>query len=169
MPLKSRSSHWPLCAILILLPVAPSGAQDPPKSTPATHATKPVPTEQQDLQKAFDDAGNDRAALVRNLEAFLKTYPQSQQRPQIFRAIVESSLKVDDFPRATDYAERLVALRPEDASINILAIQLLDRYGDSAGWRRAISYCTRVLEQIEQTKSADKSPRMSTETWENDK
>jgi thiol-disulfide isomerase/thioredoxin len=126
-------------------------------------------TEQLALQKAIDDAGNDRAALVRNLEAFLKTYPESQQRPQIYRAIVESSMKVDDFPRATDYAERLVALRPEDASINILAIQLLDRYGDAPGWRRGISYCTRVLEQLDHASSADKSPRMSTESWENDK
>lgn len=125
--------------------------------------------EQQDLQKAIDNAGNDRAALVKNLEAFLKTYPESQQRSQIYRAIVESSLKVDDFARATDYAERMVALRPEDASINVLAIQLLERNGDAAGWRRAVSYCTRVLEQVERTSVADRSPRMSADSWEKDK
>jgi thiol-disulfide isomerase/thioredoxin len=139
-----------------------------------SQSTKP-PTEpagrneQQDLQKAIDDAANDRAALVRNLEAFLKTYPESQQRPQIYRAIVESSLKVDDYARATDYAERMVALRPDDASINILAIQLLERYGDAASWRRATSYCTRVLEQVQRTNVADKSPRVSTESWQKDK
>ena len=130
---------------------------------PAEHS------EQQDLQQAIDSAANDRAALVRNLEAFLKTYPESPQRPQIYRAIVESSLKVDDFPRAMEYAERLVALRPDDASISILAIQLLERYGDPAGWRRATSYCTRVLEQVRRTNIADKSPRVSPEAWENDK
>ena len=126
-------------------------------------------TEQQELQKAIDAAGNDRAALVHNLEAFLKDYPQSQQRSQIYRAIVESSLKVDDFARATDYAERMVALRPDDASINVLAIQLLERNGDAPGWRRAISYCTRVLDLVDRTSVTDKSPRESTETWENDK
>lgn len=121
------------------------------------------------MQKAIDDAANDRAALVRNLEAFLKSYPESQQRPQIYRAIVESSLKIDDYPRATEYAERMVALRPDDASINILAIQLLERYGDAAGWRRGTSYCMRVLEQIQRTNIADKSPRVSPQSWENDK
>jgi thiol-disulfide isomerase/thioredoxin len=142
--------------------------QSPAHSNKSASQLKDL-TEQQSLQEAIDDAGNDRAALMRNLEAFLKTYPDSQQRPQIYRAIVETSLKLDDFSRATNFAERLVALRPEDASINIMAIQLLDRYGDAPGWRRALSYCTRVLEQIAQTSPADKSPRVSMESWENDK
>ncbi len=149
---------------------APSKA--PQQTSPETAKAagqQPEHNEQQDLQKAIDDAANDRAALVRNLEAFLKAYPQSQQRPQIYRAIVESSLKVDDFARATEYAERMVALRPDDASINILAIQLIERYGDAAGWRRATSYCTRVLEQVQRTNIADKSPRVSAESWQNDK
>ncbi len=141
-------------------------AQD---SSPPKVSDKQPHNEQQDLQKAIDDASNDRAALVRNLEVFLKTYPESQQRPQIYRAIVEASLKVDDFSRATDYAERMVSLRPDDASINILAIQLLERYGDTAGWRRATSYCTRVIEQVGHTNIADKSPRVSPESWEHDK
>jgi thiol-disulfide isomerase/thioredoxin len=141
------------------------GANPAAKTTPKQEA----PNEQLDLQKAIDGAGNDRAALVRNLEAYLKTYPESQQRSQIYRAIVESSLKVDDYARATDYAERMVALRPDDASINVLAIQLLERNGDAAGWRRATSYCTRVLEMIERTSVTDKSPRVSTEGWESDK
>ena len=152
-------------------------AQDNP---PVDKPSKPAPSsktppkqeqlsEQQELQKAIDEAGNDRAALVRNLEAFLQKYPESAQRSQIYRAIVESSLKVDDYVRATDYAERMVALRPDDASINVLAVQLLERNGDAAGWRRAISYCTRVLELVDRTSVTDKSPRESTETWESDK
>jgi thiol-disulfide isomerase/thioredoxin len=161
-------------AFLLLTAFPAYSLEKPAPQQPTTHSAKPSGqqkerTEQQALQKAIDDAGNDRAALVRNLEAFLKTYPESQQRSQIYRAIVESSLKVDDYPRATDYAERLVAIRPEDPSINILAIQLLDRYGDAAGWHRAISYCNRVLEQVELSSPADKSPRLSTESWENDK
>jgi thiol-disulfide isomerase/thioredoxin len=139
------------------------------KSAAKTAAKQPAQNEQQELQKAIDEAGNDRAALVRNLEAFLKAYPESQQRSQIYRAIVESSLKVDDYARATDYAERMVALRPDDASINVLAIQLLERNGDAAGWRRATSYCTRVLEMIDRTSMTDKSPRVSPESWESDR
>lgn len=171
------SRYFRVTTLLFCASASLLNAQDP---LPPEKAGKPAPasktaskqellTEQQSLQKAIDDAGNDRAALVRNLEAFLKDYPQSQQRSQIYRAIVESSLKVDDYARATDYAERMVALRPDDASINVLAIQLLERNGDAAGWRRAISYCTRVLDLIDRTSVTDKSPRESAETWANDK
>ena len=176
VPISGR--FFCVLALLFCVSAGPVCGQDPPpaeKITPKpaspgrTASKQEPPTEQQLLQKAIDDAGNDRAALVRNLEAFLKDYPQSQQRSQIYRAIVEASLKVDDYARATDYAERMVALRPDDASINVLAIQLLERNGDAAGWRRAISYCTRVLGMVDRTSVSDKSPRESPETWENDK
>jgi thiol-disulfide isomerase/thioredoxin len=123
-------------------------------------------TEQQDLQKAIEEAANDRAALVKNLEMFLKRYPESSQRPQIYRALVESSLQLRDFQRAVDYSERLVSLKPDDISNTVLTIQLLDRYGDVPGYRRAVFYCSRVLEYVDHTSQAEKSPRVSPEDWE---
>jgi len=76
--------------------------------------------------------GNDRAAMVRNLDAFLKKYPESSQRRKsiAYRGI---ELQLRDFPRATEYAERIVALNPEDTSMTVLSIQLLDRYGGAEG------------------------------------
>ncbi len=121
------------------------------------------------MQKAIDQAGNDRAAMVRNLREFLKKYPESSQRPQIYRALVESSLQLRDFSLATEYAERMVALNPNDLSINVLSVQLLERYGDAAGWRRAVNYCTRVLEIVQRESASDKSPRQSSEQFEKDK
>ena len=134
----------------------PDAGQAPPASAPASAPAAPAPAtkaggakqsaataaaiEQQDLQKAIEQASNDRAALMHNLLDFLKKYPQSSQRPQIYRAIVESSLQLRDFATATEYAERMVALNPEDLAINQLSVQLLDRYGDAAGWRRAANY-----------------------------
>jgi thiol-disulfide isomerase/thioredoxin len=125
--------------------------------------------EQQDLQTAINSAANDRAALVKNLEAFLKKYPQSSKRPQIYRALVESSLQLRDFSRAVDYSERLLSINPEDISNSVLAIQLLDRYGDVAGYRRAVFYCSRVLEYVEHTPQSEKSPKVSLEDWETSK
>lgn len=137
--------------------------------SPKQVAAQAQALEQQDLQKAIEQAGNDRAAMKRNLMDFLKKYPQSSQRPQIYRAIVESSLQLRDFSTATEYAERLVALKPEDLSINILSVQLLERYGDASGWRRAVNYCTRVLEIVHREPLKDKSPRQSSEQFEKDK
>src|SRR5271170_4141625 len=132
-----------------------------PKQTPATKRL----TEAEELQQAIDRAGNDRASLVRNLEDFLKDYPGSHQRPQIYRALVEASLQLRDSARATDYAERIVALTPEDMSMTLLAIQLLERNGDEAALRRALNYSTRVLDYVDRTAAGDKSPRISKEEW----
>jgi thiol-disulfide isomerase/thioredoxin len=105
---------------------------------------------------------------VRNLEAFLKKYPEAQQRVRIYRALVEACLQLRDTPRATEYAERIVALAPDDMSMTLLAIQLLERGGDEAGLRRATNYSSRVLEFIDRG-GAEKSPKISEASWEADK
>jgi thiol-disulfide isomerase/thioredoxin len=161
--------------LVLLTPLIALGQEapgSPTESAPAASAPveKRSPpqgsSERQDLQRAIEEASNDRAAVVKNLEAFLKKYPESSQRPQIYRALVESSLQLRDFPRAVDYSERLVALNPDDTSNTVLTIQLLDRYGDLPGYRRAVFYCSRVLEYVDHT---DKSPRVSPEDWETSK
>jgi hypothetical protein len=134
-----------------------------PDSKQAAPAKRPSP--ENELQQAINNAGNDRAALLRNLEAFLKEYPESPQRPQIYRALVETSLQLQDNVRAAGYAERLVALSPEDISITIVAIQLLERNGDEAGLRRATNYATRVLDFVERSSLNEKSPKISPEEW----
>jgi thiol-disulfide isomerase/thioredoxin len=155
-------------------------SQDSPKpssptpsvATPAAIDKQPIqkePTERQQLQKAIEEAANDRAALVKNLEAFLKKFPETSERPQIYRALVESSLQLRDFSRAVDYSERLVSLKPDDVSNTVLTIQLLNRYGDAPGYRRAVFYCSRVLEYVDHTPQTEKSPRVSVDDWENSK
>lgn len=150
----------------------PKPSADTPPPNPGPSEKRPQQQdlpERQDLQKAIDASANDRAALVKNLEAFLKKYPQSSQRPQIYRALVESSLQLRDFPRAVDYSERLVSLNPDDISNTVLTIQLLNRYGDVPGYRRAVFYCSRVLDYVDHTPQSDKSPRVSPEDWETSK
>ncbi len=143
----------------------PAPAQNK-KSEDKSASIAKVPPETEELQQAISSAGNDRAALVRNLEAFLAKYPQSAQRPQIYRALVEATLQLRDTARAADYAERIVSLTPDDVSIMLVAIQLLQRNGDEAGLRRATSYATRVLAFVERTKLDDKSPQLSPEEWQ---
>src|SRR6202140_1903053 len=152
-------------------------AQNENKASPPAHTQEQKPAPEQtappvktpsaadELQRAIAGAGNDRAALVRNLEAYLVRYPDSPQRPQIYRALVEANLQLRDTARAADYAERVVALAPEDMSITLVAIQLLQRSGDEAGLRRAINYAGRVLAFVERTGLDDKSPKMSPEEW----
>ena len=142
-------------------------AAQPAPSKQSTPPTQPSPAEE--LQLLVESAGSDRAALVRNLEAFLNKYPESSQRPQIYRTLVEASLQLQDTARAAGYAERMVALNPNDISTLALAIQLLERQENNAAFRRAVSYCTSLLDAVNRTSSSKRSPRVSAEQWEREK
>jgi thiol-disulfide isomerase/thioredoxin len=166
MPFRPFSVHlflllWALASPASGRVTPQNGASQDPASK--SSAKPPVPEEQ--LQQAIHISGNDRAALVRNLEAFLKEYPDTRQRPQIYRALVEASLQLRDDARAAGYAERIIALNPEDISMTILAIQLLERGSEEAALRRATNYATRVLEFVERSSPAEKSPKISQAEW----
>jgi thiol-disulfide isomerase/thioredoxin/tetratricopeptide (TPR) repeat protein len=131
-------------------------------------STKP-PNPEEELQRALTDAGSDRAALVRNLEGFLKKYPDYPNRTGIYRALVEASLQLKDTSRAADYSERMVSLNPNDISILLLSIELLERQENEAGYRRAVSYATRVLDLVDRASPSERSARVSIEQWEQQK
>jgi thiol-disulfide isomerase/thioredoxin len=155
-----------LCAVVLPIrarALAQNEKSQSQSSKAAAAAKQPSPEEQ--LQLTISNSGNDRAALVRNLEAYLKEFPDSRQRPQIYRALVEACMQLRDDARAAGYAERIVALNPDDISMTILTIQLLERTGDEAALRRATNYATRVLEFVERSSSGEKSPRLSQEEW----
>jgi thiol-disulfide isomerase/thioredoxin len=161
---------WCAASLLFLAALAspvcghvPSQNEKPQNPPSKSSAKQPSPEEQ--LQQAINISGNDRAALVRNLEAYLKEYPDSRQRPQIYRALVEASLQLRDDVRAAGYAERIVALNPDDISMTILTIQLLERSGEEAALRRATNYATRVLEFVERSSPGEKSPKISPAEW----
>jgi thiol-disulfide isomerase/thioredoxin len=170
---------WFGCAIFPALSVAQSSSNTPATNGKQTSAEKKAAQKQaaaakplspaEELQKAISDAGNDRAKLVKNLQTYLEKYPEAPQRPQIYRALVEACMQFHDDGCATNYAERIVALTPDDDSMALLAIQLLERTGDAASVRRAVTYATRVYESVRNSPIADKSPRVSVQEWENQK
>jgi thiol-disulfide isomerase/thioredoxin len=123
----------------------------------------------EELQKAIADAGNDRAALVKNLTAYLEKYPEARERPQIYRALVEACMQFKDDACAMDYAERIVALTPDDTSMTLLAVQLLEQNGDPGALRRAVTYVTRLHESVKNAPVSEKSPRVSAEEWAGEK
>jgi thiol-disulfide isomerase/thioredoxin len=160
-----------LCAGTLLGLGAPSAARQSPadKKPPSRQNSGKPLSPAEELQKAIADAGNDRAALVKNLKAYLEKYPEARERPQIYRALVEACMQFKDEGCAADYAERIVALNPDDASMTLLAVQLLERNGDPAALRRAVSYVTRLYESVKSAPLAEKSPRVSPEEWAGEK
>src|SRR5579864_1385603 len=173
MPSQLLSSV--LAALLLCTLLSPLSAAQRPASqasnasnTKDKASAKPLSPEEE-LQRALSDSGSDRASLVRNLEGFLKKYPDYPNRTSIYRALVEASLQLKDDVRAADYAERMVSLNPNDISMLLLAIELLERHDDEAGFRRAVSYSTRILDLVEHISSSERSPRVSAEQWEQQK
>ncbi|HEY4906364.1 MAG TPA: thioredoxin domain-containing protein [Candidatus Acidoferrum sp.] len=149
-----------LAACVVCIAQLAQQSSPPPKSAGKQSDAQTHPAPDEELQQAIDSAGNDRAALVRNLEAFLQKYPEAPQRTRIYRALVESSLQLRDNTRAMNYAERIIALNPDDISMELIAVQLLEQFGDEAGLKRAVSYATRVLEFVNRPDD-EKSPKVS--------
>jgi len=164
---------WPSLALAGVGLASQGPQQTPPQGSNAARnqdkAAVKQPDPEEELQHALNDAGSDRFALVRNLEGFLKKYPNYPNRTGIYRALVEASLQLKDDTRAADYAERMVALSPNEISNLLLAIELLERREDEAAFRRAVSYSTRILGLVEHISPAERSARVSVEQWEQQK
>jgi len=117
------------------------------------------------LDKLVNTAGNDRAALVRNLKGYLEQYPDAPRRADVYRALVESCRQLQDNECALEYAERLVAVDPDDYEMMMLAVAMLQEKGDDASLTRASGYLTRVIDRIEKSTPDDRSERDSVQEW----
>jgi thiol-disulfide isomerase/thioredoxin len=136
-----------------------------PNDSAAGISKQDADTEAQ-LQKAIADAGNNRTALVRNLKDYLLRFPDAPRKAGVYRALVEACQQLQDTACALDYAERLVAVHPDDSEMMLLAIGLLQREGSEASLTRAAGYATRVLDRIEKVTPDEKSARVSVKDWQ---
>jgi len=140
----------------------PSGAS----KTPSDAISKKDADPEMELQKAIADAGNDRGALVRNLERYLQRFPDAPRKAGVYRALVESCEQVQDDACALKYSEQLIALRPDDSEIMMLAVGLLQKQGDEASLTRAAGYVSRVLDRIDKSSATEKPARVSLAEWQ---
>jgi thiol-disulfide isomerase/thioredoxin len=144
-------------------PAAESTSTDAKSSSPAISKKDADP--ETELQKAIASSGNDRSALVRNLKNYLQRFPDAPRKASVYRALVESCEQIQDLACALDYSERFIAVHPDDSEMMMLAVSLLQQQGDAASLTRAAGYVSRVLDRIEKSAPADKSPRLSLEEW----
>jgi thiol-disulfide isomerase/thioredoxin len=158
--------------LLYLAPVA-NAQSSPPK--PAASKSQGDASARKDsdpeieLQKAVASAGNDRAALVRNLKDYLQRFPDAPRKASVDRAIIEACQQLRDNACALEYAERLIVERPDDSEIMMLAVDLLQQQGDDASLTRAVGYVTRVLDRVEKSPVDEKSARSSVSDWQSER
>jgi len=162
-------------------PANPPAAQQKKPAAPAAQAAPkpkttlaPVPAEPQDgptnpdaeLQATVQQAGNDRAALIRNLEGYLVKYPDSPRRAAIYHALLESEMQVQNQKRALDYADQILAMTPDDSQTLYVAATLLEKMPDNASQDRAIGYDTHLMELVAKADPESRSPQMTLEDWQ---
>lgn len=161
-----------LSLLAIAFVVSPHArAQEPAPPSPSSKAAQEAEAKKQAeaeaaLQKALADAGDDSAALVRNLTAYLARFPDSPRRPSIYRALVEGCQQIRNNDCALDYAERFIALRPDDSQMMLLAVSLLQKRGDDASLVRASGYVSRVLDRVEKELPEEKPASESVAEWQ---
>jgi thiol-disulfide isomerase/thioredoxin len=148
----------------------PAPSSDSPNSAPdapdAGQTQSAAPDPDTELQMLVQQAANDSAALIKNLEAYLGRYPQSPRRAAIYRAMVESEMQLHDEKDALDYAEKEIALAPDDMQTMYLAVTILEKMPDDASHAHAIDYDTRLIEQVAEANPDSRPPQMTLDDWQ---
>jgi tetratricopeptide (TPR) repeat protein len=165
---------------------SPAKQSAPSSGTPSPQATKPPSQEAPDqsgapaagdsspanldpevaLQIAVRQAGNDGAALVRNLEEYLVHYPNTPRRGAIYRGLLDAEMQLQNTKAALDYAERLLAIQPDDTETMFLAASLLEKMPDQASLLHAIDYDSRLIDRVRTANPESRPAQMSLEDWQ---
>ena len=160
-----------LCASILLTSSVPARAQEsnstpPPSKKSSGSSTKKAPDPEAELQKALANAGNDSAAMIKNLKEYLREFPDAPRRTAVYRALVEACEQTHDTACALDYAEHLIVTRPDDSQMMLVAVNLLEQRGDEASLTRAAGYVTRVLDRVEKALPDERPARESIAEWQ---
>ena len=122
--------------------------------------------EDMELQVAVREAGQDSATLVKNLEGFLTRHPDSPRKAAVYRALVESEMSLHNDGAALDYAEKVIAIQPEDSQTMYVAATLLEKKRDDASQLHAIDYGSRLIERVSKADPESRPPQMTLEEWQ---
>src|ERR1700745_2348324 len=166
-----RAVHLIACACAFLAPVTTVRAQistskpSASKSAATSDAKRDAEAEAE-LQKALGSAGNDRAALVRNLRDYLRRFPEAPRRAAIDLSLVEACQQLRDDDCALDYSEQLIAEHPDDSEMMLLAVSILQRKHDDASLLRAGGYVSRVLDRVQKSTPNERPERVSLKEWQ---
>ena len=139
--------------------------QTPAQTAPQSQAAPATRNQETDaaaeLQKAVTAAGNDHAALVRNLQDYLRRFPDPPQKANVYRAIVNACQEIHDDACLLDYTDRLIAIQPDDTQVAMIAVDVLQKKGDDASLTRALTYVTHVIDRTLNTFAYQRPERLS--------
>jgi thiol-disulfide isomerase/thioredoxin len=145
---------------------APPAGTKPKAETAPAETPESAPDPDAELQIVVRQAGNDPATLVKSLEAYLSKHPDSPRKGAIYRALLESEMNLHNSKSALEYAEKVIAIQPEDSQSMYLAITLLEKTPDEANQLRAIDYDTRLLDRVSKADPDSRPQQLTLEDWQ---
>lgn len=111
-------------------------AQNPPPD--------PELQQQYELSLAMDDAGDSPVDIIRNLEAFLKKYPETKHRPEVEQTLAKAAMDANDDARIVLYGEKVLASgRKDDLTLIDRVARVLAESSDPAQQKRSVVYAKR--------------------------
>ena len=146
-------------------PSSPSAPKPKADSAPAEPQDSPTDPDAE-LQILVRQSGNDPATLVKNLESYLSRHPDSPRRGAIYRALTESEMNLHNPQAALDYAEKSIAIQPEDSQTVYLAVTLLEKMPGDANQLKAIDYDTRLIDRVSKADPDMRPQQMTLEDWQ---
>jgi thiol-disulfide isomerase/thioredoxin len=162
----SPSSAPPAKAPAKKSPTASQSTPKPPGDVAAAGPKDSAVDPDVELQIAVRQAGNDSATLVKVLEDYLVKFPDSPRKGAIYRALLESEMNLHNQKSALDYAEKVIAIQPEDSQSMYIAATLLEKMPDEASHLRAIDYDTRLIDRVSKADPESRSQQMTLEDWQ---
>jgi thiol-disulfide isomerase/thioredoxin len=117
------------------------------------------PQEQEDLQDAIAESGNSPVEFMRNLERYLKRYPDSAKKADIERGIARAAMDLKDHRRVALYGERVLAREPEDATLLEAVSRALLANDDKGSAEKALKYSRRLEPVLRKTAGEEENSR----------
>ena len=130
-----NGARWPL-ALLALLLTAPAFPQ----------ASSQADAENKELVQALQESGTSSIDILHTLEAFLKKYPNTVQRPMIERALARAAVDVKDDRLTILYGIPAVERAPDDVLLLDRVARALLNLGDRDNAEKSLKY-SRAFEQ----------------------
>jgi thiol-disulfide isomerase/thioredoxin len=137
-----------------------------PKSDAQAGDQTPVLDPDTELRATVQQSAGDNGKLIQNLEAYLERHPDTPRRAAIYRGMMQAAMQMNDPKRALDYADKAVAIQPDDSQTLYLAVTVLEKMPDDASQVRAVEYDTRLIGLIAKANPESRPPQMSLEEWQ---
>lgn len=150
-----------LAGLLIAVFAWPAAAQIPPPD--------PELQQQYELSLAINDAAQSPIDIIRNLEAFLKKYPQAKQLHEIEQMLAKAAMDSNDDARIVLYGEKVLKNSTKDDLILLDRVtRILVDASDPAKRQKAVEYAKRYEVDVIELGKESPAGHLTAGQWADD-